>query len=351
MMKRILRTLKELFTKNKKLKLVYLIIIFALCYLPSMCNNVKITTPSQDANRLYQMAQSVETEEELRSLEILCNEMEIAYRHSYNGAMAIKFRLMTQFVVDEGAARRDAFRKMEDAEDRAEVAFDALMSDLDAAWQIEIPSENEALKEYNKLAQACVDTHMAMRAKLIELNKASIETIQNSYKQEYLDRENVINKDIATIEDRLAECNADLKHYNIAYRLKYGKEFSNSILLNKYINAFDGRYTRVNAGEVYGDVEYVGELLSLAESAEDIELIKSKIVNVIAEAYRADFKKEGSVDSEDFGYDGMFLEKVSILVEDANIAVYEIEQFKQLPNQIQSFVDKYDAQWGITTEE
>jgi hypothetical protein len=240
---------------------------------------------------------------------------------------------------------------MEDAEDRAEVAFDALMSDLDAAWQIEIPSENEALKEYNKLAQACVDTHMAMRAKLIELNKASIETIQNSYKQEYLDREKVINKDIAIIEDRLAECNADLKHYNIAYRLKYGKEFSNSILLNKYINAFDGRYTRVNAGEVYGDVEYVGELLSLAESAEDIELIKSKIVNVIAEAYRADFKKEGSVDSEDFGYDGMFLEKVSILVEDANIAVYEIEQFKQLPNQIQSFVDKYDAQWGITTEE
>ena len=84
MKKRVKTALKELFTKNKKLKLAYLCIVIFLFYAPSMCSHTKITTPAQDAYKLYQMAQCFETEAELRSIEKLCNEMEIAYQNSYN---------------------------------------------------------------------------------------------------------------------------------------------------------------------------------------------------------------------------------------------------------------------------
>ena len=345
MMRRVLTALKELFTKNKKLKFGYLILVFFLCYAPSMCSHTKITTPSQDAYMLYEMAQGVESEAELRQLEILCNEMEIAYRNSYDGAMAIKFRLMTQPVIDEAAARREAFRAMEDAEVKAEVAFNTLLSDLDAAWQIEITSEEEAYKEYDILAQACVDTHMAMRAKLIELNVASIVTIQNNYKQEYLDREKAIQKEIKALEDKLAECNANANHFNLAYSLKYNKMLPNSILLNKYIDAFDGRYTRVNAGEVYGDVEYVAELLSLASTYDDIYLIETSVIDVIAEKYREDFKTE---DANEIGYDGMFLEKTRLVVDDAYASVEARSQFEQLPADMEAIIDVYNTMWGCT---
>jgi hypothetical protein len=347
-MKRVLTLLKELFTKNKKLKFIYLVITVLLCYLPSMCNHVKITTPSQDAYKLQQMAQCIESEEELRSLEVLCNEMENAYRNSYDGAMAIKFRLMTGSAIEEAGARREAFRTMEDAEKRAEIAFEALMADLDAAWQIEIASEEEAYKAYDKLAQACVDTHMAMRATMMDLNIASNITIENNYAQEYMDNEKAIKREIASLEKELAECNAEAKHYNLAYRLKFGKTLPNSILLEKYLKAFNGQYTRVNAGEGYGDVEYVIELLNLADSYDDISTIESQVIEVIAEKYRSDFKSE---DSNDIGYDGMFLAETRVAVDNAYIAIDEKSLFEQLPADVEYFIGEYDAKWGCTTEQ
>ena len=337
MKKRVKTALKELFTKNKKLKLAYLCIVIFLFYAPSMCSHTKITTPAQDAYKLYQMAQCFETEAELRSIEKLCNEMEIAYQNSYNGAVAMKFRLMTQSIIDEASKRREGFRAMEEAEANAELTLANLFADLDAAWQINIPSEEEAQKQYDKLTQICVDTHMAMRAKLIESGKIYEEAQKNNYRQDILNKHTAVVNEFKTLEQQVIKHNATARHYNLAYRLKFGKEFPKSTILNKYIAAFDGRYTRINAGVAYGDAEYIIELVGMAESYNDMDLIQYDIVDVIVAKYQEDYPNEG--------YDGMLKLKIQDAIDEAYTRINNDMTFKQLQGDMDYIIEALDAKW------
>ena len=337
MKKRVKTALKELFTKNKKLKLAYLCIVIFLFYAPSMCSHTKITTPAQDAYKLYQMAQCFETEAELRSIEKLCNEMEIAYQNSYNGAVAMKFRLMTQSIIDEASKRREGFRAMEEAEANAELTLANLFADLDAAWQINIPSEEEAQKQYDKLAQICVDTHMAMRAKLIESGKIYEEAQKNNYRQDILNKHTAVVNEFKALEQQVIKHNATARHYNLAYRLKFGKEFPKSTLLNKYIAAFDGRYTRINAGVAYGDAEYIIELVGMAESFNDMDRIQYDIVDVIVAKYQEDYPNEG--------YDGMLKLKIQDAIDEAYTRIENDMTFKLLQSDMAYIIEVLDAKW------
>ena len=337
MKKRVKTALKELFTKNKKLKLAYLCIVIFLFYAPSMCSHTKITTPAQDAYKLYQMAQCFETEAELRSIEKLCNEMEIAYQNSYNGAVAMKFRLMTQSIIDEASKRREGFRAMEEAEANAELTLANLFADLDAAWQINIPSEEEAQKQYDKLTQICVDTHMAMRAKLIESGKIYEEAQKNNYRQDILNKHTAVVNEFKALEQQVIKHNATARHYNLAYRLKFGKEFPKSTLLNKYIAAFDGRYTRINAGVAYGDAEYIIELVGMAESFNDMDRIQYDIVDVIVAKYQEDYPNEG--------YDGMLTLKIQDAIDEAYTRIENDMTFKLLQSDMDYIIEALDAKW------
>ena len=337
MKKRVKTALKELFTKNKKLKLAYLCIVIFLFYAPSMCSHTKITTPAQDAYKLYQMAQCFETEAELRSIEKLCNEMEIAYQNSYNGAVAMKFRLMTQSIIDEASKRREGFRAMEEAEVNAELTLANLFADLDAAWQINIPSEEEAQKQYDKLTQICVDTHMAMRAKLIESGKIYEEAQKNNYRQDILNKHTAVVNEFKALEQQVIKHNATARHYNLAYRLKFGKEFPKSTLLNKYIAAFDGRYTRINAGVAYGDAEYIIELVGMAESFNDMDRIQYDIVDVIVAKYQEDYPNEG--------YDGMLTLKIQDAIDEAYTRIENDMTFKLLQSDMDAIIKALDAKW------
>ena len=337
MKKRVKTALKELFTKNKKLKLAYLCIVIFLFYAPSMCSHTKITTPAQDAYKLYQMAQCFETEAELRSIEKLCNEMEIAYQESYNGAVAMKFRLMTQSIIDEASKRREGFRAMEEAEANAELTLANLFADLDAAWQINIPSEEEAQKQYDKLTQICVDTHMAMRAKLIESGKIYEEAQKNNYRQDILNKHTAVVNEFKALEQQVIKHNATARHYNLAYRLKFGKEFPKSTLLNKYIAAFDGRYTRINAGVAYGDAEYIIELVGMAESFNDMDRIQYDIVDVIVAKYQEDYPNEG--------YDGMLILKIQDAIDEAYTRIENDMTFKLLQSDMGDIIEVLDAKW------
>ena len=337
MKKRVKTALKELFTKNKKLKLAYLCIVIFLFYAPSMCSHTKITTPAQDAYKLYQMAQCFETEAELRSIEKLCNEMEIAYQNSYNGAVAMKFRLMTQSIIDEASKRREGFRAMEEAEANAELTLANLFADLDAAWQINIPSEEEAQKQYDKLTQICVDTHMAMRAKLIESGKIYEEAQKNNYRQDILNKHTAVVNEFKALEQQVIKHNATARHYNLAYRLKFGKEFPKSTLLNKYIAAFDGRYTRINAGVAYGDAEYIIELVGMAESFNDMDRIQYDIVDVIVAKYQEDYPNEG--------YDGMLILKIQDAIDEAYKRIENNNTFELLQSDMDYIIEALDAKW------
>ena len=352
---------KRLFTKDKKLKLTYLFIVIFLCYAPSMCSHTKITTPAQDAYRLEQMAQSIETEGELRKLEVLCNEMEQTYRNSYNGAKAMQFRLMTQPIIEEAAMRRDGFRLLEDAEAHSADVFATLMADMDAAWQITIGSEEEALKEYTKRVNECVDAHMKMRAKLIESSKFSEVVMDYNYAEDVNSLQKVLKDEYKTLENERLEYDAKVRHYNLAYRIKYGKVFPNSILLNEYINAFNlfsvdryidmtktkkyladkdmsQKHTRLNAGFEYGDAEFINELLGMVETYDDLDRVQSEVIDAIAEAQISDKARE------------MLASNIKDALQEADDVAYLNAEVDSIKIYVDDSLSTLDAAWGINGE-
>lgn len=283
-----LKHIKEIFTKNKLLKLFYLVLIAFLCYAPSFCQHAEITTPAQDTYYLNELAQGIETQEELIHFYKKYQEMEIAYSTRYNGATAIKFRAMTSDVFDLAGARREVFSQMEANEQMAEQTLTATLNDLDAAWQIEIASKEEALKHYNSILDDIVATHMAMRAKIIEAGKYYDEVAAAGYPQSMLDTHAAIVAESEALGQKLAEHHDRARHYGIAYDLKFGESFPKSLLLERYLDAFDGKCTRINEGDDYGDVEYVAELLGLISTQEELQRIETDVVEVISAAYDAD---------------------------------------------------------------
>lgn len=286
-LKRALTFVKEIFTKNLYLKLFYLLLIVFLCYAPSFCQHTKITTPSQDAYELKELAQCIETEAELRHFEHKYHEMELAYRNRYDGAMAIKFRLMTQSIAEEAAARRDGFRQMEDAELKAEQILTSTLDDMDAAWQIDIQSKEEAYDSYCEILDDVVSCHMSMRAKILESGIYYERVAAAGYPEDMLDEHSAIVAEAEAIMEELAECQNRARHYNLAYRLQYGESFPKSLLLERYIAAFDGNYSRISKGVEYGDVEFIVELLGLVETEDEYNQVKT-IKDKIYDAYMAE---------------------------------------------------------------
>ena len=285
--KRVLAAIKGFFTKNKGLKLCYLFIIFFLCYAPSFCEHTKITTPSRDAYQLYIDAQGIETEAELQAWERKYQEMELEYSKRYNGATAIKFRIMTQHIAKEAGDRRAKFGAMELAEANAEQYLATQLADYDAAWQIKIGTEEQASKEYAKLLDKVVATHMKVRAAVIEASEFSAKVMEENYTQEQLDKQTALEKSVEELVSKLDEQRLEASQYNLAYRLKYNKLFSDTMLLQRYIAAFDGKNTRYShsGDKEYGDVMYLAELYSLVGSEEELAEV-DKVKEQILEAYR-----------------------------------------------------------------
>jgi hypothetical protein len=326
--------IKDFFTKNKGLKLLYVLIVVFLCYAPSFCNHTKITTPSRDAYHLYELAQCVETEAELRNLEHEYQEMELAYRQRYNGATAIKFRLMTQHIVEDAAARRDCFRTMEDAEANAELALTSTLDDLDAAWQIDIPSKEEAYDNYTSILDDIVSTHMKMRANITESIEYYKEVADADYPEDMLATHKAIEDETKSLAEALLEYHTQARQYNIAYKLKYDEMFSNALLLERYLAAFDGNYTRINKGVDYGDVEFVIELLNLASNRDELNKV-SEVKNTIHEAYIADAQD---------GDAALFNKKLEDVWSEAEARIVAVETFEYNKADFESI--DWDAFWN-----
>lgn len=335
--KNALTFVKEIFTKNLYLKLFYLLLIVFLCYAPSFCQHTKITTPSQDAYELHELAQCIETEAELRHFEHKYHEMELAYRNRYNGAAAIKFRLMTQSIAEEAAARRDGFRQMEDAELKAEQTLIATLDDMDAAWQISIPSKEKALESYCKILDKLVASHMSMRAKLLEAGIHYEKVAAAGYPEDMLNKQSAIEAEAEAIMASLATCRDDARHYNLAYRLQTGESFPKSLLLQRYLDAFDGNYSRISKGVEYGDVEFIVELLGLVESEAELEQVLAT-KKAIYDAYMA----EGDAG---MGNADLFEAKLKKPIEAVKANMLLNADFEYYRGEFQSVAADKDAMW------
>ena len=187
-------------------------------------SRVHLTTPEKDAQHLAHLAETVHTEADLREVERLASQYEIAYRKSYGGAKALYFKSLYEPILDEAGERRAAFRAEEDYLSEQQTTLNTTISDLNAAWTVALGDEAEELKklaENNTLIEA-------MRAELETLVVAKEEyaekIIEEGYPQEMLNESGKMEEEIMSKETEIAKMEHKNEIIILANKLQLGRE-------------------------------------------------------------------------------------------------------------------------------
>lgn len=189
--------------------------------------SVEITTPEQDAQLLAEKAKVIRTEDDLRNLEKLAYEYEIAYKHAYNGAMAMYFKTLVEPIIIAAGDRREKVRAREDYIANEKSKFYTTLSNVDEAWCMELGTMEEVAAQIaanNARIEELQQETMTLQARKEQLGEEAWNGPGGKLDEKCLE-------EIGKIEERVKQCNdtiAQLEHKNeiilLACRLQRGEE-------------------------------------------------------------------------------------------------------------------------------
>ena len=201
--------------------------VFAISYLHEP--KLHLTTPEQDAQKLSQKAEVIRTETDLRELEKLAYEYELAYRHSYNGAKAMHFKSLYEPILVKAGDRRDAIRAEEDRLAAAQKEFYQRLDDIDVAWRMTLGSDEDVLRKIQDneaSVVSCEHEIETLQARKVQLAEDAWNGPSGTLDQKCLDEIGVVDEQIAKLQDSIAEHNHNIEQIKLAYRLQRGAEFA-----------------------------------------------------------------------------------------------------------------------------
>lgn len=214
--------------KNRKQRVatatLYVVFVVGLL-LGTRCEpRIHLTTPEKDAQHLAHLAETVHTEADLRKVERMASQYEIAYRHSYGGAKALYFKSLYEPILDAAGERRAAFRAEEDHLMAEETMLRNTIADLDLAWKMPLGSEAEERQKIRD-NEAMVEVKRAELNALIEAKELyAEEIIEEGYPQDMLEKIGVMEADIVAMEAEIR----DMEHRNevivMANKLQLGRD-------------------------------------------------------------------------------------------------------------------------------
>lgn len=168
-------------------------------------SRVHLTTPERDAKHIAELAESVHSEAELRAVEKLATEYEIAYRKSYGGAKALYFKSLYEPIMDEAGERRAIYRAEEERVAELESQFEASLGDLDLAWKMPLGSHEEELAKIAANDATIAKYDAELQSLVAKKEQLAMDIIDAGYPQDMLDQIGVVEKDIKALEDKIAE--------------------------------------------------------------------------------------------------------------------------------------------------
>ncbi|MBQ1174089.1 MAG: hypothetical protein IIX58_02770, partial [Alistipes sp.] len=175
--------------------------VFAISYLHEP--KLHLTTPEQDAQKLSQKAEVIRTETDLRELEKLAYEYELAYRHSYNGAKAMHFKSLYEPILVKAGDRRDAIRAEEDRLAEAQREFNQRLEDIDVAWRMTLGSDEDVLckiQENEASVVSCEQEIETLQARKLQLAEDAWNGPSGTLDQKCLDEIGVVDEQIAKLQ-------------------------------------------------------------------------------------------------------------------------------------------------------
>lgn len=187
-------------------------------------SRVHLTTPEKDAQHLAHLAETVHTEADLREVERLASQYEIAYRKSYSGAKALYFKSLYEPILDEAGERRAAFRAEEDYLSEQQTTLNATISDLNAAWTVALGDEAEELKKLAENKILIENMRAELELLVVAKEEYAEKIIEEGYPQEMLNEIGKMEEEIMSKEAEIAEMEHKNEIIILANKLQLGRE-------------------------------------------------------------------------------------------------------------------------------
>lgn len=211
-----------------------LLYVVAAAVLAVSCGRgVKITKPLADAQRIIDRARLVETESELRELERLAGNYEMAYRRSIDGASAERFKALTADALDDAVAAVERNRERAERDAALGAALDATLDAVDRAWRLELTTPDEDSRIVEKLAGrvASIDAGIAELREQNALIDEKLESVDyydddaDALLECYVAEQERIESRVAELSHERETVEAEIRLYALAYRLQRGQIF------------------------------------------------------------------------------------------------------------------------------
>lgn len=193
-------------TKKRVALATFYTLFVVMLLMGTRCESrVHLTTPERDAKHIAELAETVHSEAELRAVEKLATEYEIAYRKSYGGAKALYFKSLYEPVMDEAGERRAIYRAEEERVAELESQFEASLGDLDLAWKMPLGSHDEELAKIAANDATIAKYDAELQSLVAKKEQLAMDIIDAGFPQDMLDQIGVVEKDIKALEDKIAE--------------------------------------------------------------------------------------------------------------------------------------------------
>lgn len=186
-----------------------------------------ITTPEQDAQMLRLKAETVHSEADLRELEKLAYEYEIAYKHSYNGAKAMYFKSLYEPILIEAGDRREQIRAEEDHLANEQRKFNETLDDIDEAWRMKLGTDEELLADIAE-NEFSIST---LEQEIYELELRKQQLGEDAWNGPGGSLDEKCLEEIGKVEERIKKCRKSIESYEhnnhiilLACRLQRGAE-------------------------------------------------------------------------------------------------------------------------------
>ena len=198
----------------------YAVVVILLLLATKCDHGVKITTPQRDAKRIAELAENVESEADLRAVEKLAMQYELAYRKSINGATAMKFKRLAEPALIAAGERRDAFREAEDYLLAQQTQLNDMLDLMDAAWQLTLTTAEEQLSEIDANNNAIAEVEAAIAELTAKKEQLGFEVVDKGYPEELLAEIGKVEDEISANEKRINELQRANTIIEYAYKLQ-----------------------------------------------------------------------------------------------------------------------------------
>jgi hypothetical protein len=186
----------------------------------SQCeHSVTLTTVKRDARHIIELAERIESEEELKHVEKLARQYEIGYQRMYNGAKALEFKRLTNDALRNAG---DVCNQIHAENERIAAMRNTLytsLEDLDAAWSHNISSKENDLAQIESNNARIAEIQAEIEGVVSESDKLYDLIIEKNYPEDLLAQHGALKDKILAFEAQIAKIENDNRIIRLAYKL------------------------------------------------------------------------------------------------------------------------------------